>query len=89
MLVCKKEGRICEIIRYISIRSYIYIYNIYDEKGNVFFFQLQFGTYRLTFQLDALAILRVRMETSYKTNQFIAARGWVWSTNYGLADVVT
>ena len=37
-------------------------------KGNVLFFQLQFGTYLPTFWLDALAILRVRMETSYETD---------------------
>ena len=39
-----------------------------DEKGNVLFFQLQFGTYLSMFRLDALAILRVRMETGYETD---------------------
>ena len=34
------------------------INNIIHEKGNVLFFQLQFGTYLPTFRLDALAILR-------------------------------
>ena len=36
------------------------------------------------FWLDALAIFRVKMETSDETDYFIAARGWTWSINYGL-----
>ena len=50
------------IIKDVSKEDYSY------EKGNVLFFQLQFGTYLPTFRLDALAILTVRMETSYETD---------------------
>ena len=54
----------CTCIMYIILIIII----IDDETGNVLFFQLQFGTYLPTFRLDALAILRVRMETSYETD---------------------
>ena len=38
------------------------------EKGNVLFFQLQFGTYLPTFRLDALAILTLRMARASSRN---------------------